>query len=695
MRRNPAPVPPAADVPERVDLVGELQLVPVQNSAQSAIWNELMITEHPLGKAALVGYQCRYLVGSSHGWLGAVGFAASARRLAARDRWIGWDDKMRERRLHRIVGLSRFLIRPGIVCRNLASQVLSMSLRTMARDFEKRYGYRPWLVETFIDPARHLGVSLQASNWVHVGETCGRGRQDRKGLAAGSVKEIYMYELEPDCRAVLSARPVNPVPVGEGLSRECWAENEFGGAPLGDKRLAKRLVDSAHVQAEAPRSPFSVAAGGNMAAVTGFYRLIDRPRDVPGAVTPENILAPHKERTLGRMQTRNTVLCLQDGTDLNFATRAQCDDLGVIGHNQTSAKTAGLHLHTTMAVDDAGLPLGLLKLEFDAPGPGKNKLPEARKSARWLRGLRECAEVARRLDGTQLISVMDREADFFEMFAEQRRLGNIDILVRARHSRKLSKTEKLFDSIRAEPVQGRRKLAISRLSQRPRVSKRKATDGRKERVADMEIRYRTVLLPPTTGAAPLPVQVVHISEPEPPEGAKPVEWFLITTVAVSSVEDAMRIVGWYTLRWRIEDWHRTLKSGCEVEETGHHTAARLERVIAINAVIAWRVMLMALLARKTPNDPAELLFSDLELLVIRDYATKLPRMPKPRTLKGAVLIVAIMAGYRNRKHDPPPGHQKIWQGYSCLARYCQAYENLAEIKKSGRAHPLLSPEQDM
>ena len=263
-------------------------------------------------------------------------------------------------------------------------------------------------------------------------------------------------------------------------------------------------------------------------------------------------------------------------------------------------------------------------------------------------------------------------------------------MVRAKHSRKLSKTEKLFDSVRAGPVQGRRKLVISRLSQRPKVSKRKA--GRKERVADMEIRYRNVLLPPSAGGtAPLSVQVVHMSEPEPPEGAKPVEWFLITTVAVSSVEDAMRVVGWYVLRWRIEDWHRALKSGCEVEETSHHTAVRLERVTAINAVIAWRIMLMALLARKTPTGPAELLFSDLELLVIGDYATKLPRMPKAKTLKGAVLIVAIMAGYRNRKHDPPPGHQKIWQGYSCLARYCQAYENLAEIKKSRRSHPLLSP----
>ncbi len=89
MRRSPEPVPPATDVPERVDLVEGLQLVPVRNPAQSAIWNELMITEHPLGKAVLVGPQCRYLVDSSHGWLGAVGFAASARRLAARDNWLG------------------------------------------------------------------------------------------------------------------------------------------------------------------------------------------------------------------------------------------------------------------------------------------------------------------------------------------------------------------------------------------------------------------------------------------------------------------------------------------------------------------------------------------------------------------------------------------------------------------------------
>ena len=166
----------------------------------------------------------------------------------------GWDDKTRAQRLHRVVGLSRFL--PGIDCRNLASQLLGLSLRTMVRDFDERYGFCPWLVETFIDPAHHSGASLRASNWVHVGETRGRGRHDRHGLADEPVKEIY--ELEPGCRAVLSARPVVPVPVGEGLSRESWAENEFGNAPLGDKRPARRLVDSAHGGGAA----FSLLGGG-------------------------------------------------------------------------------------------------------------------------------------------------------------------------------------------------------------------------------------------------------------------------------------------------------------------------------------------------------------------------------------------------------------------------------------------------
>ena len=138
-----------------------------------------MAHEHPRGAGPFVGHQLRYLVGSAHGWLGGVGFAASARRLKARDAWVGWDDARRRAHLHRVVGLCRMLIRPHVACRNLASHVLGRAVRAVGEDFERLYGYRPWLLETFVDETEHTGASLRAANWVRVGESCGRGRNDR------------------------------------------------------------------------------------------------------------------------------------------------------------------------------------------------------------------------------------------------------------------------------------------------------------------------------------------------------------------------------------------------------------------------------------------------------------------------------------------------------------------------------------
>ena len=125
-------VAPACDVPGTVGAVRELALVRVESDAQRLVWNTLMAHEHPRGAGPFVGHQVRYLVGSAHGWLGAVGFAASARRLHARDTWMGWDDAHRCAHLHRVVGLCRFLIRPGVVCHNLASHVLGRVVRVLA-----------------------------------------------------------------------------------------------------------------------------------------------------------------------------------------------------------------------------------------------------------------------------------------------------------------------------------------------------------------------------------------------------------------------------------------------------------------------------------------------------------------------------------------------------------------------------------
>ena len=154
-----------------------------------------------------------------------------------------------------------------------------------------------------------------------------------------------------------------------------------------------------------------------------------------------------------------------------------------------------------------------------------------------------------------------------------------------------------------------------------------ATWAREKRHAEVTMRYRTIhmhapITPEHKGKQPIPLSIVHIREESPPEGQNRVEWFLLTTLSINTLEDALECVRWYRLRWRIEDWHRTLKSGCNVEKLTHRTIERLKRGIAIKMVIAWRIMLMTLLSRECPELPTEILFSDIEIKVLENYAKK-------------------------------------------------------------------------
>ena len=175
------------------------------------MWNTLIAREHPCGLATFAGCQVRYLVGSAHGWLGAAGFSAAALRVAARDRWMAWSDEQRRAHLDRVVCLSRFLIRPSARCLHLASHALGRILRRLPRDFEARYGVRPWLVESFADQG-YDGTCLRAANFLRVGETAGRGRQDAGKRRAATVKAVFMRELDSGWRRRLGVPPVDHAP---------------------------------------------------------------------------------------------------------------------------------------------------------------------------------------------------------------------------------------------------------------------------------------------------------------------------------------------------------------------------------------------------------------------------------------------------------------------------------------------------
>jgi len=689
-RRLSEPVALPTEVPTQAGLVRGLKLIKVNSSEQMRIWNELFINDHPQGAGPLVGRQLRYLIGSEHGWLGGFGFAAAALQLADRDEWIGWEASGRRAYLHFVVGMSRFLIRPSVQCRNLASKVLSMAMADMPGDFEIQFGYRPWLVESFVDTENYSGACYRAANWIAVGKTKGRGRQDRYKKSALSIKEIYVYPIEKEFRARMGLSPdagLGALRPADGLDGDNWAENEFGGAPLGDARLKRRLVSVAAAKAQVPDRAFSGVAKGDWAAVKAYYRMIDQPAE--SAVSMSSILAPHRKRTVRRMAGQKTVLCVQDGSDLVYTNLYQCEGLGEIGTNQTGAKSRGLHLHSTFAVAPNGLPLGVVRAKCLAPKwksdteerPGFAIPIEEKKTFVWIEHHRDLVALAAEMPQTRLIDVCDREADFFEMFDEQRKNPCVELLVRAKYNRNITEEPfKLFDAVRQAPVKSRVRVHIPRQSARPKRSKQKARPKRPGRAADLAVRYMRTELHPAHYHAdkePIVIWVIHALEESPPENSPAVEWFLLTTVEIRSAEDAEQCLRWYCLRWRIEDWHRVLKSGCRMEDIAHETAERLRRAIAINLVIAWRIMLMTLLGRETPELPAEILFSDIELRALSAYAKKKGLKP-PLLLGEAVRLVAKIGGYLGRNNDPPPGHQLIWQGYEQFQFMCLGFALLED-----------------
>lgn len=212
LARAPVPEPPGSEVCVSLAQLRTVRLQPVENKADSLLWDGLIDRYHYLGHAPLSGAQIRYLIHCDRGVIGAIGFGAAAFALKARDRWIGWDRRQRDRRRERILNNRRFLICPWIRVANLASHILSRAARQVPADFRARYGYAPLLLETFVEQDRFTGGCYRAANWIDVGRTAGRGRNDRtthrertRHGAPLAIKRIWLYPLRRDARKRLCA----------------------------------------------------------------------------------------------------------------------------------------------------------------------------------------------------------------------------------------------------------------------------------------------------------------------------------------------------------------------------------------------------------------------------------------------------------------------------------------------------------
>ncbi len=689
-RPRPPELPSLFSVDCSLADLGSVEVIPIRSasSKNSRIWNALFDSFHYLRSGPLCGAQLRYLVWSERfGWLGGLSFSASAWRVRCRDEFIGWSEEARRHTLQRVVNNSRFLIPPMVKVPGLASRVLAQCCKRLADDWQERYSYRPVLLETFIERGRFTGACYRAANWQHIGATTGRGRQG----TGTTTKDVYLYPLCEDWKSVLCSLPDGTVsirPPLPGRDPSDWIEEEFGSAALGDKRLVERLMQLGESFFAMPTANIPQACA-TKAAAKAAYRFFDNDQ-----ISMDAILAPHFEATGQRVRTQDVVLVVQDTSSLNYTSHPMTEGLGPI--NTIGDKSIGLLLHDTMAFTPEGTPLGLLNVQCWARDKAEagsrhdryNKPIEEKESSKWLKSYRAVCEVQARCPNTRLIVMADREADIHELFAEHLHIRKrAELLIRAEKSRNRNVADDeeqirhLWPFMNALTPAGLVEVMVPPRQDRPL------------RTARLEVRFASLTLTPPKrkpGLPSVPLSAVHAKEIDAPVGVdEPLEWMLLSTLPVTSLEEAKTALGRYAKRWCIEIYHRVLKSGCRIEDRQLGAAKRLENCLAIDMVVAWRIHHLTWLGRETPDVPCTVYFDDAEWKALVGFIHQTPMAPAtPPTLRQAIVMVATLGGFLNRKSDGQPGTETIWRGLQRLDDITKAY--IAFVLKPQQPPPTVS-----
>lgn len=634
----------------------ELVLVPPGSSPEGRLWTSIL-AHHPLGSGPLCGAQVRYLIKSAAGWLGGLAFSAAARQVRVRDQWIGWSPRARLHHRHEVLNNSRFLILPQVKVPNLASHVLSLASKRLVQDWWEKYHYRPVLLETYVDRPRYTGHCYRAANWTCLGQTQGRGRQDRGRQHPLTPKTVWVYPLRRDARKRLQAQPPKPPTHQPG---QHWTQRECARARL-PERLQRRLQQLAGDFFARPTANIPQACG-SWAKVKAAYRFFKNPR-----VTKEAILESHFEETAARVAEHPVVLAVQDTTFVDYSTHPQTKNLGPLG-SRSGDQAVGLVVHGTMAFTPQGLPLGLIQLQSWARDPDdfgkrhrRKQLPiEQKESFKWIDSFRQTRELQERCANSRIISVGDRESDVYELFLETLRPGAPELVVRAERNRALSQEEGLlWERVESQPVKGVYELDVS------------AGTHRTARLARMEVRFAQVSLKPPsrlTGRPAVTLWAVYALEAgTQPNAKEQLEWMLLTTLKVESLEQALQVIHYYKQRWGIERFHRVLKSGCRIEDRQLGDARSLEACLAIDAMVAWRIYFVCHLARDVPEAPCTIFFEDQEWKALTAFRRRRPQPDaQPPTLKTMVQLVAKLGGWLGRNGDGPPGTEVLWRGLQRL-----------------------------
>src|SRR5437868_7351067 len=452
-------------------------------------------------------------------------------------------------------------------------------------------------------------------------------------------------------------------------SAEGWVDREVAGSEFRDARLCDRFRKLLAQLGSAMGQSIPLVCQ-DWANTKAAYRFFSNDR-----VSEADILAGHFQSTRDRTAaTDGLVLVLHDTTEFTYQ-RESSEAIGVTksinsGRDKAgrlrSHTVCGILMHSSLAVTTEGLPLGLAAVKlwtrkkFKGTAALKKKINptrvpiEKKESIRWLDNLKQSTELLD--DPGRCVHIGDRESDIYELFCAAQEVGT-HFLVRTCVDRLAGDGDHTI----AEEMEEVVVKGLHRIEVRDR-------NGDPDEAA-LEIRYRKIRVLPPIGKQKrypaLTLTVIHAEERGTPKNRKKIDWRLVTDLPVGSRKDAIEKLEWYALRWKIEVFHKILKSGCRAEESKLRTAQRLTNLIAVFCIISWRVFWMTMLNRSAPEAPPPLALTAIEVALL-DNLVKDQKPLWRKTLSHYLTKIARLGGYLARANDPPPGNMVMWRGLSRL-----------------------------
>jgi len=457
----------------------------------------------------------------------------------------------------------------------------------------------------------------------------------------------------------------------DGAETDEWIDNEVVGCEFPDVRHGKRLRQlleqlSSRVGAATPW------ACQDWANTKAAYRFFGNER-----ISEDNILAGHFSSTRQRFLASgdSPVLILHDTTEFSFR-HEDTAPIGILKQLPISVgrpgpprfhTSCGILMHSSLVITHDGLPLGLAAIKFWHRNKfhGANALKrrinptrvpiEQKESIRWLDNLRQATDLLG--DPRRCVHIGDRESDIFELFCLARELDT-HFLVRTCVDRLAEDgATTVVAQMKESEVRGLHSLQVR--------NKQGAMT-----TAVLELRFRKMVVRPPVSKqkhySELVLTAIHATEIDDPKDRDRIEWKLLTNLPVRSCLDAIEKLEWYSQRWKIETFHKVLKSGCRAEEAKLRTAERLVNLIAILTILSWRIFWITMLNRTRPDvAPAEA-FTDLDQYLLDELVPNKGSPPSTPSLSHYIVKLARLGGYLARAHDPPPGNTVIWRGMSRL-----------------------------